>query len=58
MTEVEANGMSEGDLDVTFTKAALSSSSTSLRVGHLRTLEERIANNGKRPRVLYIMDSS
>jgi hypothetical protein len=46
MTEVEVNGMSEGDLDFTFTKAALSSSSTSIRLAHLRTLEERCANNG------------
>jgi hypothetical protein len=47
MTEVEVNGMSEGDLDINYTKVVLSSSSTSLRLGHLRTLEERIAENGK-----------
>jgi hypothetical protein len=47
MTEVEVNGTSGGDLDFTFTKAALSSSSTSLRLGHLHTLEERLSNNGK-----------
>lgn len=58
---MEVNGMKEGDLDITFTKAALSSSSTSLRLGHLRTLEERITNDGtrlKRPCVIYLMRSS
>lgn len=57
MTEVEVNGISGGDLDLASTKAALSSSSTSLRLGHLRTLEERIANNGKRLLVLCFLDS-
>ena len=58
MTEVEVNGMREGDLDITFTKAALSSSSTSLRLGHLRTLEERSANNGKMLHVMCSMHDS
>jgi hypothetical protein len=57
MTEVVVNGISGGDLDLASTKAALSSSSTSLRLGHLRTLEERIASNGKKPLVLYFLNS-
>lgn len=55
---MEVNGIREGDLDLKFTKATLSSSSTSLRLGHLRTLEERIANNGKRQCIIYVMCSS
>ena len=54
MTEVEVNGMRKDDLDINFTKAALSASSTSLRIGHLRTLEGRITENGKRlPAMCY-----
>lgn len=51
MTEVEVNGVSEGELDFTETKASLSSSSTYLRIGTLHTLAERLSNNGK---TLYI----
>ncbi|KAG0651944.1 translational activator [Hyphodiscus hymeniophilus] len=46
MTEVEVNGASGGVyLDFTETKAALASSSTSLRIRHLHTLEERLTKN-------------
>jgi len=48
MTEVEVNGTSEVDLDITATKVALSSSSTSIRLGSLHALEERLSNNGRR----------
>jgi hypothetical protein len=48
MTEVEVNGSIEVDLDITATKASLSSSSTSRRLGSLHTLEERLSNNGMR----------
>jgi hypothetical protein len=48
MTEVEVNGSIEVDLDITATKASLSSSSTSRRLGSLHTLEERLSNNGTR----------
>lgn len=46
MTEVEVNGTGKVDLDTTPTKAALSSSSTTLRLGTLHALEERLSNNG------------
>ena len=46
MTEVEVNGTGKVDLDTTATKAALASASTSLRLGSLHTLEERLSNNG------------
>jgi hypothetical protein len=49
MTEVEVNGSNGVDLDITATKASLSSSSTSLRLESLHTLEERLSNNGTRP---------
>jgi hypothetical protein len=48
MTEVEVNGLSRGELDVTATKEALSSSSTTLRLGHLHILEERLSGDGMR----------
>lgn len=44
--ELEVNGASGGNLDFTQTKALLSSSSTSLRIGLLRVLEERLSKNG------------
>ena len=55
MTEVEVNGTS-GDLDLDFTetKASLASSSTSLRIGLLHTLEERLSKNGKKISVATI----
>jgi hypothetical protein len=58
MTEVEVNGMGEGELDFAATKAALSSSSTSLRLGHLRTLEERITSNGEGLFLLYFSEGN
>jgi len=48
MSEVEVNGTSGVDLDITATKRALSSSSTTLRLGSLHSLAERLSNNGKR----------
>jgi hypothetical protein len=48
MTEVEVSGSFKADLDITATKASLSSSSTSRRLGSLHTLEERLSNNGTR----------
>ncbi|KAF4636926.1 hypothetical protein G7Y89_g1156 [Cudoniella acicularis] len=44
MSEVEINGSAAGDLEMTATKAALSSSSTTIRLGTLHTLEERLLN--------------
>ncbi|EKD13892.1 uncharacterized protein L3040_005495 [Drepanopeziza brunnea f. sp. 'multigermtubi'] len=44
MTEVEVNGMSRVDLDLGATKAALTSSSTTTRLGNLHALEERLSN--------------
>jgi hypothetical protein len=49
MTEVEVNGTSKLDLDTAATKAALASASTSLRLGTLHALEERLSNNGMEP---------
>jgi hypothetical protein len=46
MTEVEVNGTGGLDLDASATKAALASASTSLRLGSLHALEERLSNNG------------
>lgn len=46
MTEVEVNGTGRYDLDFGATKAALSSSSTSVRLAQLHTLEEGLSNNG------------
>lgn len=46
MTEVEVNGTSGLDLDISATRAELSSSSTPLRTGSLRSLEERLSHNG------------
>jgi len=46
MTEVEVNGMAGPDLDLSATKAALSSSSTNRRIGTLHTLEERLSKKG------------
>ncbi|KAA8574487.1 hypothetical protein EYC84_005945 [Monilinia fructicola] len=44
MSEVEINGQNEGvDLDLTLTKAALISSSTNLRLGQLKSIEERLS---------------
>ncbi|KAH9223644.1 armadillo-type protein [Leptodontidium sp. 2 PMI_412] len=45
MTEVEVNGTGGVDLDLSATKVALSSSSTTIRLGSLHTLEERLSNN-------------
>ncbi|KAL0769350.1 hypothetical protein CaCOL14_008658 [Colletotrichum acutatum] len=44
MTEVVANGSSSGSVDFAATRSALTSSSTSTRIAHLRILEERISN--------------
>lgn len=49
MTEVEVNGTGAVDLDLRATKVALSSSSTTTRLGNLHTLEERLSNNGTSP---------
>lgn len=46
MTEVEVNGISGADLDLSATKASLTSSSTTTRLGGLHTLEARLSNNG------------
>lgn len=47
MSEVEINGHSEGvDLDLTHTKAELTSSSTNLRLGQLKLIEERLSKKG------------
>ena len=46
MTEVEVNGTNGVDLDFAATKAALSASSTALRLGSLQALEERLSTNG------------
>jgi hypothetical protein len=46
MTEVEVNGTGKVDLDTTATKATLASASTSIRLGGLHALEERLSNNG------------
>lgn len=47
MSEVEINGHNEGvDLDLTLTKAALTSSSTNLRLGQLKLIEERLSKKG------------
>jgi hypothetical protein len=48
MTEVEVNGLAVADLDITATKAALSSSSTNTRLGSLHNIEERLSHNGKK----------
>jgi hypothetical protein len=50
MTEVEVNGMGKVGLDTAATKIALASASTSIRLGSLHALEERLSNNG---RMLY-----
>lgn len=42
------NGTEGVDMDFTATKAALSSASTTFRQAHLHTLEERLANNGRK----------
>jgi hypothetical protein len=47
MTEVEVNGSAGVDLDFAVTKAALNSSSTTERLGHLHTLEERLSGRGE-----------
>ena len=60
MSEVEVNGTNGGlDLDFTETKAGLVSSSTTLRIGLLHILEDRLAKNGKQflRQALSIRDS-
>jgi hypothetical protein len=47
MTEVVVNGSAGVDLDFAVTKAVLNSSSTTKRLGHLHTLEERLGDNGE-----------
>ena len=47
MSEVEVNGTTGVNLDITATKAALSSSSTTLRLGSLHNLAETLSDNGK-----------
>ncbi|TVY78122.1 eIF-2-alpha kinase activator GCN1 [Lachnellula suecica] len=49
MTEVEVNGLAVVDLDITATKAALCSSSTTLRLGSLHNIEERLSRNEINP---------
>lgn len=47
MSEVEINGQNGAvDLDLSLTKAALTSSSTNLRLGQLKLIEERLSNKG------------
>lgn len=46
MTEVEINGIAELDLDISATKAALSSSSTNRRIAALHVLQERLSKKG------------
>jgi hypothetical protein len=47
MTEVEVNGTTGYELDFAATRAALSSSSTALRIGTLSVLEERLSNKSR-----------
>jgi hypothetical protein len=47
MTEVEINGLTVVDLDITATKAALSSSSTTRRLASLQNIEQRLSNDGR-----------
>jgi hypothetical protein len=48
MTEVELTGTNGGlDLEIKETRASLASSSTSVRLGLLHTIEERLSKNGK-----------
>jgi hypothetical protein len=47
MTEVDVNGSAGAGLDFAVTKAVLNSSSTTERLGHLHTLEERLGDNGE-----------
>lgn len=46
MTEAAVNGIVAGDLDMKAAKLALSSSSTATRIAQLRTLEEKLSQNG------------
>ena len=46
MTEEEVNGTRGGELDLPGTKAALSASSTTVRLERLHALEERLSTNG------------
>jgi hypothetical protein len=50
--ELKVNGTSGDGLDYTQTKAWLSSSSTSLRIGLLHVLEERLSKYGEPPNAL------
>ncbi|WYZ42025.1 hypothetical protein EsH8_V_000920 [Colletotrichum jinshuiense] len=45
MTEVAANGSGSVSLDFAATRTALTSSSTSTRIAHLRTLDDRISSS-------------
>jgi hypothetical protein len=56
MTEVEVNGLAVVDLDITATKAALSSSSTNTRLGSLHNIEERLSHNGQSSLILLPWD--
>ncbi|KAK6605177.1 translational activator gcn1 [Botrytis cinerea] len=56
MSEVEINGHNEGvDLDLTLTKAALTSSSTNLRLGHLKLIEERLSKKELDPKLFPVL---
>lgn len=46
MSEVEVNGTAGFDLDISTTKTELLSSSTHLRIGSLKALEERLSRKG------------
>ncbi|TGO34185.1 hypothetical protein BHYA_0208g00040 [Botrytis hyacinthi] len=56
MSEVEINGHNEGvDLDLTLTKAALTSSSTNLRLGQLKLIEERLSKKELDPKLFPVL---
>jgi hypothetical protein len=57
MTQVEVNGTGKVDLDTTATKAALASASTSLRLGSLNALEERLSNNGTKSQSCIVLSA-
>lgn len=46
MSEVEVNGTEGVDLDISTTKAELSSSSTHSRIASLKAIEERLSKKG------------
>ncbi|EDO01257.1 hypothetical protein SS1G_03731 [Sclerotinia sclerotiorum 1980 UF-70] len=59
MSEVEINGHNEGvDLDLALTKAALTSSSTNLRLAQLKSIEERISKKDTETRKVGLAPSN